>query len=83
MNPLPPLFPEEARLPRPYLEPRQAQRRAPTEYENRLGDALEAAFSDGVTELDTLVARLNAEGLRTPAGEPWSAQNLEPTLRSL
>ena len=77
------LFPDDSRLPRPYLEPRQAQRRPPTDYENRLGDALEAAFSEGVTELPALVARLNAAGMRTPHGDLWTEHNLEPTLRSL
>ncbi len=46
------LFPEPARLPEPYMNPRQAQKRAPTSYENELGDALEAAFAEGIWELE-------------------------------
>ncbi|MGE5145361.1 MAG: recombinase-like helix-turn-helix domain-containing protein, partial [Candidatus Eiseniibacteriota bacterium] len=34
-----------------YCNPVQAQRRPPTDYENRLGDALEAAFADGIHDL--------------------------------
>lgn len=77
------LFPDEHRLPAPYVNPRQAQRRAPTEYENLLGDALEAAFAAGAWELSALVERLNAAGLRTPQGGAWTLDNLDPILRSL
>src|SRR5690606_3105935 len=37
-----------------YYNPFQARRREPTDYENRLGDALEAAFADGVHDLPRL-----------------------------
>ena len=77
------LFPDEHRLPAPYVNPQQARRRPPSEYENRLGDALEAAFSAGAWELHALVERLNAAGLRTPEGSEWTPDNLEPILRSL
>ena len=76
-------FPDESRLPAPYVIPRQAQRREPTDYENLLGDALEAAFASGAWELDALVARLNADGIRTPEGEQWTTANLEPILQTL
>jgi hypothetical protein len=79
MNP----FPEESRLAPPYTNPRQAQRRAPTDYENRLGDALEAAFAAGAWELDALLARLNAEGIRTPDGREWTPANFESILERL
>ena len=77
------LFPEESRLPPPYVNPRQAQRRAPTDYENRLGDALEAAFAAGAWELEALVARLNADGIRTPDGREWTPANFESIVMSL
>ena len=77
------LFPDESRLPPPYVNPRQAQRRAPNDYENRLGDALEAAFAAGAWELDALVARLNAGGIRTPEGREWTSANLESIVKSL
>jgi hypothetical protein len=77
------LFPEESRLPEPYVNPRQAQRQPPTDYENLLGDALEAAFAAGVWELDQLVARLNADGIRTPEGREWTTSNFETILKDL
>jgi hypothetical protein len=77
------LFPEESRLPPPYVNPRQAQRRAPTDYENRLGDALEAAFAAGAWELEALVARLNADGICTPDGREWTTANFESIVKSL
>ena len=76
-------FPDESRLPPPYLEPRQAQRRPPTDYENLLGDALEAAFAAGAWELEALVARLNADGIRTPEGRAWTAPELDAILQAL
>ena len=77
------LFPDESRLPPPYVNPRQAQRRAPSDYENRLGDALEAAFAAGTWELDALVARLNAAGVRTPDGGEWTTSNFESIVKGL
>lgn len=76
-------LPDESRLPAPYLEPHQAQRRAPTDYENLLGDALEAAFAAGAWELEALVARLNADGIRTPQGGEWSVAGFERIIREL
>ena len=77
------LFPEESRLPAPYMNPRQAQRRTPSDYENLLADAIEAAFAAGVGELDALVARLNEDGIRTPEGEAWTASSFEEALKRL
>lgn len=77
------LFPDPSRLPEPYTNPRQAQRRPPTDYENLLGDALEVAFAAGAWELDALVARLNADGIRTPDGREWTSSNFESILRDL
>jgi hypothetical protein len=77
------LFPEESRLPELYMNPQQAQRRAPTDYENLLADAVEAAFTAGAWELDALVARLNADGIRTPSGAEWTTENFEKTLNAL
>ena len=60
------LFPDSERIPKPYAEWRQSASRAPTDYENQLGDAIEAAFADGAWELQALIARLNADCIRTP-----------------
>lgn len=77
------LFPDPSRLPPPYMEPRQAQQRPPTDYENLLGDALEAAFAAGAWELDELVARLNADGVLTPDGQAWTPERFEAVLARL
>jgi len=66
-----------------YCSPHQARRRAPTEYENRLGDALEAAFADGVHDLPGLVARLNAQGIAAPDGGSWTEARFESAMKEL
>lgn len=76
-------FPEESRLPVPYVESHQARTRPPTVYENELGDALEAAFSAGSWDLDALVARLNEYGLRTPDGQEWSTDRFQTIMKRL
>ncbi len=77
------LFPEEARVPSPYMNAYQARRREPTAYENELGDALESAFGAGIWELDALVARLNADGLRTPEGTEWTPDRFQAVMKRL
>lgn len=77
------LFPDESRIPAPNMNPHQARRRAPTAYENELGDALEAAFGAGVWDLDALVARLNADGLRTPEGTEWTPDRFQAVMQRL
>ena len=77
------LFPDERRLPAPFMEPGQAQPRPPTDYENLVGDALEAAFRDGATELAQVIERLNADGIRTPQGGRWTVDNFELVLNAL
>jgi hypothetical protein len=64
-----------------YCNPHQARRRAPTDYENRLGDALEAAFADGVHDLPALVARLNARGVLAPDGAAWTEARFEQVMK--
>jgi hypothetical protein len=76
-------FPDESRLPPPYVHPHQAQARPPSAYENLLGDALEAAFRDGARQLEDVVARLNADGVRTPTGGTWTSENFESILKGL
>ena len=77
------MFPDESRLPAPSVNPRQAQQRPPTTYENLLGDALERAFGGGATELEQVIARLNADGIRTPEGGEWTVANFESVLKNL
>lgn len=58
-----------------YLQPRQIQRRPPTNYESLLGDAIERAFGAEIYDLASLVENLNGQGMTTPAGEPWTEAN--------
>jgi len=76
-------FPDESRLPAPYMAPHQERTQPPTVYENELGDALEAAFAAGVVELEALVARLNDDGLRTPEGEAWTVERFQAVIGRL
>ncbi len=66
-----------------YLEPVQFRTAPPTDYENALGDALEAAFADGIDALEPLVARLNEAGVHAPDGAPWTPETFETEIKRL
>ena len=70
-------------VPSPYLAPCQAQTAAPTDYENLLADAIEAAFADGAWDLPALIARLNADGLRAPDGTVWTEARFRVEMQRL
>jgi len=55
----------------------------PSEYDSTLADALEQIFAQRVYDLPEIVAALNREGVRTPAGEAWTEANFQTTLREL
>ena len=55
-----------------YVVVHQSRDRDPTEYEDLLGDALERAYADGITDLDGVVSALNAMEAPSPGGVPWS-----------
>lgn len=55
----------------------------PTEYERKLGDALEAAFTAGHRELPALVAALNAAGVAPPDGGAWTEARFQDEMRRL
>lgn len=61
----------------------QTRAAPPGDYENALGDALVACFDDGVTELDALVDRLNAMGVRAPGGAPWTPESFQAEMARL
>lgn len=73
----------ERRFPDPWLRPHQARRGEPTDFENTLASAIEAAFAAGVWDLPGLVARLNADGLRSPTGEPWTEATYREVIARL
>lgn len=66
----------------PYLEPHQSKLDEPTDFHHALGDTIEAAYADGVHDLDGLVARLNDSG---PAfdGGVWTAENFTALMAEL
>jgi hypothetical protein len=66
-----------------YFNPHQARTRAPTLYEDQLGDALERAFAAGRWELDAVVEQLNQSGPSAPNGAPWTQASLQATLAQL
>ncbi len=59
----------------PYLQQHQARKRPNTQFEELLGDSIERAFSNGVSELPDLLAHLNLAGPPCPltTGE-WTPQ---------
>ena len=54
----------------------------PTEFETRLGDALEQIFADGVESLPEVVRELNRI---TPdrAGNPWTEESFQAEMKRL
>lgn len=66
-----------------YLQPRQAQHRPPTNYEDLLGDAIERSFASGVHDLAGLVESLNRQGMTTRAGLAWTQENYGPEMAAL
>ena len=77
------LPPEPSHAPDRYLQPRQAQYRPPTNYEDLLGDAIERTFAAGVHDLAGLVESLNRQGMTTRAGDPWTEDNYGPEMAAL
>ncbi len=65
------------------IEPWQFGKAAPSEYEDRLSGALEAAFAAGIHDLPALAAALNEAGLKTPDGEAWTEANFPAAMQQL
>lgn len=62
----------------------QSRGRELTAEEQALADALEAIFSKGVHELDTVAGELNAAGLAPPPdAQEWTAEILIARLASI
>jgi len=66
-----------------YLDPHQARPRAPTSFEDLLGDSIERAFGAGHWELDALVGYLNKSGPQGPNGQPWTAASYQSVIKTL
>ncbi len=61
----------------------QTRAAPPSEYENRLADALVECFGAGIEEIAVLVTRLNAMGVQAPDGTPWTAASFEREMARL
>ena len=66
-----------------YNETHQSRSKAPTAYENLLGDAIERAFAAGIHDLDGLVRYLNESGQAGPDGQVWTAENYQREMARL
>ena len=66
-----------------YLQPNQARRRAPTLFEDLLGDALERAFAQGACSLPEVVACLNQGGPAANDGGEWTEENFQALMARL
>lgn len=66
-----------------YNETHQSRSAPPTAYENLLGDAIERAYTQGIHDLDGLVAYLNQSGPSGPNGQPWTPQSYRQEMARL
>jgi hypothetical protein len=60
----------------------QHRAEAPSEFENRLGDALEQIFAKGIESLPQVVEELN-QTTRDRAGNPWTEQTFQAEMKRL
>ena len=63
--------------------PWQHRAEPPSEFDNALGDALEAIFASGIEELPQLVEELNRRGSRDRAGRPWTEESFQAEMQRL
>ena len=70
--------------PEVYLQPHQARKPPNTPFEDLLGDSIERAFGNGVSELGDLLAHLNLAGPPCPltSGE-WTAEAYQTLMARL
>lgn len=67
-----------------YLNPHQARRRPPTQFEDLLGDSIERAYAAGTHDLAGLVAHLNRTGPGCPHNNGiWTEQNYQEEIARL
>lgn len=66
-----------------YLEPHQARRREPTQYENLLGDSIERAYAQQIHDLSGLVNYLNRVGPGPQSGTMWTEELFQSEIARL
>lgn len=70
-------------LPPPFLEPHQSRSEPPTGWEDRLAEAIEAAFAAGHWDLPGLVEFVQARGVDDREGRPWTTETFQRQLDEL
>lgn len=63
--------------------PTQTRDQPHGDFENRLGDALEAIFRVGTHDLPGIVAALNQRGLRTRNGLVWTEETFRAEMAAM
>ncbi len=61
----------------------QTRAAPPSDYENALGDALQAIFAEEIYDLPGVVRRLNAIGPKPPQGGAWTEQSFSAEMARL
>jgi hypothetical protein len=61
----------------------QTRTREPTDYENRLGDALEQVFAGGAGGLAEVVEGLNKLEFADPDGRAWTEASFQAEMKRL
>ena len=59
----------------------QTRAAPPTDFENRVGDALEQAFAQGAESLQEVLAAFAKIDLKDERGQPWTEASLQEWLR--
>ncbi len=76
----------KGRIERPYTSENlthQTRSTSPTEYENRLGEALMEVFESDIDQLSEIVNKLNEMGLKSSDGELWSEESFQLEMKRL
>jgi len=71
------------RTPALYNETHQSRSAPPTAFESLLGDSLERIYSQGVHDLEGVVAYLNQAGPSGPDGAPWTPESFTAEIARL
>jgi hypothetical protein len=66
-----------------YLQAHQARTRAPTIFEDLLGDALERAFAAGAASVEEVIAHLNRTGPANANSQAWTVASFEAAMARL
>jgi hypothetical protein len=61
----------------------QTRAAPPTEFENRLGDALEEIFARGIEQLSDVVAELNQLAIRDRHAKSWTEESFQAEMKRL